>query len=44
VEWWTFGLICGAVAVLMIACLTVGAILKRSAPATTAGKVQEETP
>lgn len=44
VEWWTFGLICGGVAVLMVACLAIGFILKRGAPPEPAKKLQEETP
>ncbi len=30
VEWWTFGLIVGFVVLLMTACLSVGAVLKRA--------------
>ena len=31
VEWWTFGLITGSVAVLMVACLSVGALYRKKA-------------
>jgi hypothetical protein len=31
VEWWTFGLICGAVAALMLACLALPVWMNRKA-------------